>query len=171
MLHNSNKFSVYLRLFTGFIPLLTFQWKWFGVDLSGDSCFPFTVLIWLLMPAQNYQEYSMTQWLWVSQEQHNSAEKYSLLCVSHFFLVWLTAPFSRNCFQIQPWEMWTGNWEGWVYSQDFGAIACQAKGCALCCTISQCLSALSQNNWCQAYVVYMPVLGHGCQCSEGEAGQ
>lgn len=42
-----------------------------------------------------------------------------------------------------------------------------AKDCALCCTISQCLSALSQNNWGQAYMVYMPTLGHGCQCSEG----
>lgn len=49
-----------------------------------------------------------------------------------------------------------------------GAIAYEAKGSALCCTISRCLSALSQNNWCQAYMVYMPILGHGCQRGAGQ---
>lgn len=66
--------------------------------------------------------------------------------------MWLATLFWGICFQ-------TGSPFFWVYSRDFGVIAGQPKGSALRCTISQCLSALSQNNWCQAYMVYMPIPG------------
>lgn len=72
--------------------------------------------------------------------------------------------FSKeNAFRSVLVNVQSGKRERWGSSEGFFGVAYGAKGSALCCTISQCLSALSQNNWCQAYMVYMPVLGHGCQ--------
>lgn len=84
------------------------------------------------------------------------------LCVSNFPDM-INHLSGENAFKFHPGKGQFWKWEGWVYSRDFGVLAYRAKGSAFCCTISQCLSALSQNNWCQPYMVYMPILGHSCQ--------